>query len=61
MYGFSSDSVKYHHYRALIKQVWNNEVQIDVDELSDKIYKSYCDGELTPQQYDSLCDFLCDL
>ena len=54
-------STKYHYYRSLIKQVWNDEVQIDVNELSNKIYKSYCDGEITPLQYDSLCTFLCDL
>lgn len=45
----------------MIKQIWNDELIMDVDELSEKVYKSFCDGELSTQQYDSLCDLICDL
>ena len=61
MYDTFGGSSRYHYYRAMIKQIWNNELFMDIDELSEKVYKSYCDGELSAQQYDILCDFICDL
>lgn len=51
----------YHHYRSLIKQVYDNDVEIDVAELESMIYKAYQDNLLSDHQYDSLCDLLCDL
>ena len=61
MYDNFGGSSRYYQYRAMIKQIWNDELLMDVDELSEKAYKSYCDGELSAQQYDSLCDLICDL
>lgn len=61
MYDNFGGSSRYHFYRGMIKQIWNDELVMDVDELSEKVYKSYCDGELSAQQYDSLCDLICDL
>ena len=61
MYDTFSGSSRYHFYRSMIKQIWNDELIMDVDELPEKVYKSYCDGELSAQQYDSLCDLICDL
>ena len=51
----------YHHYRSLIKQVSDNDLEMDVAELESKIYKAYSDNLLSDHQYDSLCDLLCDL
>ena len=51
----------YHHYRSLIKQVYDNDVNMEVVELEAMIYKSYQDNRLSEHQYDSLCDLLCDL
>ena len=61
MYDTFGGSSRYHYYRGMIKQIWNDELVMDVDELSEKVYKSYCDSELSAQQYDSLCDLICDL
>lgn len=49
MYDTFGGSSRYHYYRAMIKQIWNNELFMDVDEFSEKVYKSYCDGELSAQ------------
>lgn len=54
MYDNFSGSSCYHQYRVMIKKIWKNELLMDVDEFSEKVYKSYCDGELSAQQYDSL-------
>lgn len=51
----------YHHYRSLIKQVYDNDMEMDIDELEAMIYKAYQDNLLSDHQYDSLCDLLCDL
>lgn len=51
----------YHHYRSLIKQVYDNDVNMEVVELEAMIYKAYQDNRLSEHQYDSLCDLLCDL
>lgn len=61
MYDNFGGSSRYHQYRAMIKQIWNDELLMDADELSEKVYKSYCDGKLSAQQYDSLCDLICDV
>ena len=31
----------YYHYRSLIKQVSDNDLQMDIAELESKIYKAY--------------------
>ena len=51
----------YNHYRSLIKQVYDNDVNMEVVELEAMIYKAYQDNRLSEHQYDSLCDLLCDL
>ena len=61
MYDGFDGSSNYYYYRSIINQIWNDELLMDVDELSEKIYKAYCDGYLSVQQYDSLCDLICEL
>ena len=51
----------YHHYRSLIKQVYDNYVNMEGVELEAMSYKVYQDNCLSEHQYDSLCDLLCDL
>ena len=54
-----SSNFTYHHYRSLIKQVSDNDLEMDVAELESKIYKAYRDNLLSDHHYDSLCDLLC--
>ena len=44
----------YHHYRSIIKQVYDGDVDLEAAELESMIYKAYQDNLLSDHQYDSL-------
>lgn len=52
---------RYHYYRGLIKEIYNNEVELTVEEIEEEVYKAYQDDLLTAHEYDSLCILISEL
>ena len=51
-------NINYHFYRSLIKQAYDGDLVLDLDDLSEEIYEAYFDDRLDSRQYDNLCCLL---
>ena len=60
MYDSLKLCLRYSGFKSPIIDILNGDSSTDIDEISDKIYEAYCDGDLTSSQYVDLVRLIQD-